>query len=287
MAHVQGAPRPVRLPDGRELFAMELGTAQPPPTVVFEAGAAATRSSWALVQPLVAEFAHAVVYDRAGLGRSTPDPLSRTMRRMADDLGALLTGLGPGPFVLVGHSAGGPIVRLAAADEPKRVAGLVLVDPSDEASEVLLGRLFRIIEKPVVRANLLLARTGLLARLYQPMLRALPPDSRADMVREGFTPDLVRTHLAQTRTYLDELATFRDTPPQLGDIPVTVISGTRTGSGMNTRTRADANASHAYRAALSPAGRHVLAERSGHYVPLTDPELVATEIRSLVDAARG
>lgn len=139
MTHVQGVPRQIRIPGDRTLHATELGTGSP--TVVLEAGAAATRSS-ALVQPLVATFARTVVYDRAGLGRSAPDPVSRTMRRMADDLGALLGALGSDRFVLVGHSAGGPIVRLAAADAPERIAGLVLVDPSDEASTVLLARAF-------------------------------------------------------------------------------------------------------------------------------------------------
>ena len=76
---------------------------------MFEAGAGATRSSWALVQPLVAAFAHAVVYDRSGMGRSAPDPVSRTMQRMADDLdevaaiGELRDGVeGPQTFELRG-----------------------------------------------------------------------------------------------------------------------------------------------------------------------------------------
>ena len=285
--HVQGTPRRVRTPDGRTLFAMELpGPPDPPATVVFEAGAAAIRSSWALVQPAVGEFARAVVYDRAGLGRSTPDPGGRTLRRMADDLGTLLDDLGPGPFVFVGHSAGGPLVRLAAADRPERIAGLVLVDPSDEASDILLGPAFRRVERVVIPVNLLLARTRLLPRLYRPMLRALPEDARRDMAREGFTVDLVRTHAAQARTYLDDLAGFRDSPPELGDIPVTVVSGVLTGSGMNATVRADANAAHAHRAGRSPAGRHVLAPASGHYVPITDPELVVAEIRRLVVGER-
>ena len=74
----------------------------------------------------------AVVYDRSGLGRSPADPKSRTLHRLASDL---LDHLGHGPFVLVAHSWGGPIVRVAAAASPGRVAGLVLVDQTDEGCD--------------------------------------------------------------------------------------------------------------------------------------------------------
>jgi pimeloyl-ACP methyl ester carboxylesterase len=270
--HVQGEARRVRLPDGRELFAQELPG--PAPTVVFEAGAAAGRSTWALVQPAVGESAHAVVYDRAGIGRSEPDPVSRSLRRMADDLGHLLDALGDGPFVLVGHSAGGPIVRLAAADRLDRIAGLVLVDPTDEASEVLFGKAFRRLDRIVPRVNVALAHARLLRPMYRWQLAALPPDARADMAAEGFTPQVMRTHAAQTRTYLDELYAFREAPPRLDGLPVTVVSGALTGAGMSAATRADANAAHAQRAT-----RHVIAERSGHHVPITEPEVIIDEIR--------
>lgn len=253
--------------------------------MVFEAGAAATSSSWALIQPAVGEFARAAVYDRSGMGYSAPDSVSRTLRRMANDLGTVLDALGTGPFVLVGHSAGGPIARLAAADRPERIAGLVLVDPTDEASDVLFGRAFRIAERVAIRANLLLARANLLSRLYKPLMQALPRDARDDMARTGFTPRLVRTQSDQAKTYLDDLRAFREHPPQLGDIPVTVISGGRTGNGMNAKTRRDTNAAHAHRAAQSPAGRHVIAHDSGHYVPFTEPELVVTEIRRFLGMA--
>lgn len=278
--HVQGRPRWTPLADDRALFAMELSI-QRTPTVVFEAGAAASRSTWALVQPAVAEFAHAVVYDRAGIGRSPRDPASRTIRRMADDLGALLDDLGSGPFVLVGHSAGGAIIRLAAADRPDRVRGLVLVDVTDEGSDLLFTRAARVAEKVGGLVSLGLAHSRLMPRLYRWLGEALPADSRADLEREGFEPEVFRTMRAQARTYLRELAAFRDAPPELGDIPVTAISGVLTGSGMNGRVRASANASHAARAARSPAGRHVLAPNSGHYVPITDPELIVDEIRRL------
>ncbi|ONI75172.1 alpha/beta hydrolase [Actinosynnema sp. ALI-1.44] len=285
MAHIQGEPVAVPTGDGRELYAQVLPGPGTGPTVVFEAGAAASRSSWALVQPLVGEWARAIVYDRSGLGRSAPDPRSRTMRRMADDLGCLLDHFGPGPFVLVGHSAGGPIVRLAAADRPARIAGLVLVDPTDEAADVLFSPGFRKLERVAIKLNLALARAGMLGVVYRGMAKALPADAARDIRREGFTTGIVRTHAQQARTFLDELAAFRENTPDLGDIPITVISGKLAGGGMNARLRAAANASHAARVAGSPRGRHVFAEKSGHYVPVTEPEVVAAAIRGLVDEA--
>ncbi|MFE6668424.1 alpha/beta fold hydrolase [Streptomyces sp. NPDC057697] len=281
--HVQGTPEWVPLPDGRRLYAMVLPGERPDgPTVVFEAGAAAGRSSWALVQSAVAPRARAVVYDRSGLGRSAPDPAGRTLTRMADDLGALLDHFGPGPYVLVGHSAGGPLVRLAAARGPGRIAGLVLVDPTDEAADVLFGRRFRRMERTALRLGHTLAALRLLRPLFRGQLALLPADASRDMAREGFTTGVLRTQRRQARTYLDELATWRDAPPETGDIPVTVISGGLPGDGMDSTLRAAANASHAHRAGRAPRGRHVIAEGSGHYIPLTEPEVVARETLALL-----
>ncbi|WP_263167393.1 alpha/beta fold hydrolase [Streptomyces sp. SCSIO ZS0520] len=314
--HVQGRGEWVPTRDGRRLHAMVLpgpaadsgaetetdtdtdtdtetgadtgpdtGGKTPLPTVVFEAGAAATRSSWALVQPAVGAWTRAIVYDRSGLGRSPADPGSRTLRRMADDLTDLLDHFGPGPYVLVGHSAGGPLVRLAAAARPDRIRGLVLVDPTDEGADLLFRPMFRRAERVVIAVNLLLARLGLLGAAYGSVARPLPEDARRDMKNDGLTAEVIRTHRAQARTYLDELYAFRAEPPALDGIPVTIISGALTGAGMNASTRRAANDSHARSAAGATRGKHVIAPRSGHYVTLTDPELVAEEIRLIAEGA--
>lgn len=301
--HTQGAEHWVRTRDGRELFAQALDgpftgqdgglgadqttAIRSPVTVVFEAGYAAQRSTWAPVQTRVAEFARAVVYDRSGLGRSAPDPGGRSIERMAEDLGDVLDHFGPGPFLLVGHSAGGPIVRAVAANPRWRsqILGLVLVDPNDEAADFAVGTPMRLLEQMAEPIQLVLAKLGLFKQLFPGLRAAMPAaDVRADLEREGFTPQVVRTQMQQTKTFIPELRTWRHNPPDLGDLPVTVVSGMRPGDGMTRAQRTAFIAAHVERAASSPRGRHIWALSSAHYVQLTDPDLVAEEVHRLVSA---
>ena len=81
----------------------------------------------------MASFTQVCSYDRAGYGWSDSGPLPRTDGRIVTELHTLLTRAGiPGPYVLVGHSSGGLIMRLYAYTYPQQVAGLVLVDSSHE-----------------------------------------------------------------------------------------------------------------------------------------------------------
>ncbi len=113
---------------GRALFITCIGTGAP--TVVLEAGGGNSADTWAGVQPEIARSTRVCSYDRAGLGQSDPAPAGvRTVQDSVGDLHALLDTAGvSGPYVLVGHSFGGLIVRLYASQYPDEVAGLVLVD---------------------------------------------------------------------------------------------------------------------------------------------------------------
>lgn len=296
-SRTQGIPSWAPTRDGRSLYTTTLPGPEPTnartlPTVVFEAGAGASRSCWALVQPMVAELTRAVAYDRSGLGRSAPDPAGPALTRMADDLNDLLDQLdkldgshrdGPGgSYVLVGHSDGGPIVRLAASRRLERIAGLVLVDPTDEAAEVMYDPRFRRVQRAFIDGGLLLAHARLLRFLSRSKLQSVPPDVRRDLLAEAYVPQMMATWREHARTYLDDVATWRTDPPELGDIPVTVISATKPSEGPGKAIRASVNAAHAYRATQSPLGRHVLAEDSGHDIPYSDPQLIAAEIRRLI-----
>src|SRR5262245_29608868 len=101
------------------------------PAVILESALGGSCLSWSLVQPEVARFAHVCSYDRAGFGWSDAGPLPRTASRIADELRTLLdrAGIAP-PFLLVGHSFGGLVMRIFARLHRDQVSGLVLVDPA-------------------------------------------------------------------------------------------------------------------------------------------------------------
>ena len=132
--HTLGESNFVTLRDGRKLHYRQRGTGSP--TVVFEAGMGLSSATWGMVQPDVAQHTLAIAYDRAGIGKSDWDDHERTVDRIADDLQELLETL-PGPFVLVGHSWGGPILRRLAARKAVDVRGLVLLDPTDEQDKTI------------------------------------------------------------------------------------------------------------------------------------------------------
>ncbi|MFD7594460.1 alpha/beta fold hydrolase [Kitasatospora sp. NPDC059812] len=289
--HSQGEPGRARTRDGRELFYMRRPGpgGEGVPTVVLEGGLASSRSCWAPVQLRLDGVAATVAYDRSGLGRSAPDPAPRPLRRLAEDLNDLLDhldhlgGLGPGPFVLVGHSWGGPIVRIAAAARPERIAGLVLADPTDESCDLVFAPSVRRQERIGQAVSMLLARTGLLARAFRPMLDALPADAAAEMREEGFTVSTIRTRGAELGSVVADLTAMKENPPALGGIPLTVVSAVRTSTGMGSKVRETVNASHAHRVGRAEVGRHVLAADADHLVPTSDPDTLAREIRRIVE----
>jgi pimeloyl-ACP methyl ester carboxylesterase len=103
------------------------------PTVILEAGAGDFSVDWSLVQPGVARFARVCSYDRAGSGWSDLGPRPRTMHQIVFELHKLLEKAGERPpYVLVGHSYGGGLVRLYQSTYPADVAGVVLVEAAGD-----------------------------------------------------------------------------------------------------------------------------------------------------------
>jgi pimeloyl-ACP methyl ester carboxylesterase len=125
------AQRVVEVEPGRRMNVYCTGHGSP--TVIFESGLGDSTRVWALVQPSVAAVTRACSYDRAGFGFSDPSPKPSTGANAVADLRRLLsaTQIKP-PYVLVGHSLGGMYVKLYAETHLAEVAGVVLVDATEE-----------------------------------------------------------------------------------------------------------------------------------------------------------
>lgn len=131
----------VELPDGRSLFLVAAGPARSSsltPAIIIEHGVHSSRHEWLEVQRRVSRFARVYIYERAGYHTSsTPadddgsdDTPAWVAVSAARDLHSLLSSANiPPPYILVGHSLGGLLIRRFLVEYGTAlVAGLVLVD---------------------------------------------------------------------------------------------------------------------------------------------------------------
>ncbi|MDO5662487.1 MAG: alpha/beta fold hydrolase [Brachybacterium sp.] len=253
------------------------------PLVVLEAGLGASAAFWGPVAAALAEDARVVAYDRAGYGGSTPASAPRDLDALASDLALVVDALRGDAerVVLVGHSWGGPIVRTEAARRRLTgapIAGLVLVDPTDERDASYRSPGMRLQEAVQNRIYPLLARRRVLPRLVHRMLRGLPQPYLDEAVQDITTEQAAAAVVAENREAQAVLRSLTADPPDLGDLPVTIISGTRPAGGPRAM-RATLIDAHRQSVDALPGGRHVLAERSGHLVPISEPGLVAEVVR--------
>ncbi len=112
-------------------------------TVVLIAGGGRTAQDWAKVQPAVSNFARVCRYDRAGFGESDKATSKlQSVDEVVDDLRGLLEASGEKrPFILVAHSIAGIYARSFVTKFPHEVTGLVFEDSSHEEQALRLHEL--------------------------------------------------------------------------------------------------------------------------------------------------
>jgi pimeloyl-ACP methyl ester carboxylesterase len=253
------------------------------PTVIVEGALATWSSHYKAMQDAVAESARICTYDRAGLGWSDPAPAGRTFQDMSADLTRVLKAakIAP-PYVVVGHSLGGLVARTFVREHPKDVAAVVLIESSNEmfnfSPAYSASRSQRI---AMIDSGLKIGKPGV------PVL-PMPPNASPEAIM-SMTPEV----LATTK---DELNAFERTPESqrkaagfgtLGQIPLVVI---RRGKPLQPATpgmdEAAWTKSQEDLLKLSSNSRMVVAENSGHMVPLDEPQLVAAVIREALEPLR-
>lgn len=103
------------------------------PTIVFESGLGTPLSNWDKIQASISANYKTISYDRKGIGGTQATDSPRTIENLVKDLDTLISQNEiNGPIVLVGHSLGGHIVRKYQQTFPSKVAGLFLIEPTNE-----------------------------------------------------------------------------------------------------------------------------------------------------------
>ena len=270
------------------------GKARGGPTVVMDSGIGGGVLDWQTVQPKVAKFARVCSYDRSGLGWSESGPKPRTSPQIVKELHALLENAGVGgPYVLVGHSFGGANVQLYAAEYPKEVAGMVLVDSALD---------MRVLDKDLRDAAEGATPSPLTLKAMAPLgiVRLLSGGSGEGGLPEGFGEERNAIYNSTRHIYAfaDESATINksvakatDAAPSLGEKPLIVLSaGSRQYPGFTKgqakRFNERANEFEASLPDLSQNSKLVVAKDSAHYIQFDRPGLVVDAIRRVVEAAR-
>jgi pimeloyl-ACP methyl ester carboxylesterase len=276
------------------------------PTVVMESGNGNFSLNWGKVPREVAKFTRVCTYDRAGLGWSDRSLQPRTAHNLVEDLHTLLeqSGVEP-PYVLVGHSLGGMLMRLYAHEHPDQVAGMVLVDSSHEEQllrfpEALL-RLSRKTDKlmnGVLRVMQLLIAGGVLAlapKLFPRQMLIMATEEDRDTFRGVVSADAKNLATIQEENAVadDHFAAVRAAHiTSLGDIPLIVLSHGKEQQIPGMSVEVSREFEQAWQqmqdelTAQSSRGKRIVAEKSDHYIQLDQPELVIESIREVVDAAR-
>jgi pimeloyl-ACP methyl ester carboxylesterase len=249
-----------------------IGPSDARPTVIFEAGGGGSSKDWSSVQELLASRVRSCAYDRAGLGWSEPGPAPRTMRQEVLELHSLLNAAKiHGPFVLVGQSIGGLLVRLYTEQYGEQVVGVVLVDSADENTLVFNVNVNRWVTlrelakgRPVPAPHL----SGSPSTGYKP-----EDDYQAEEAQLLYLRREAHPQPFADRPLIVLSAAKRERPPGMSDADYDDLERARNGQVRDQTT-------------LSRNSKLMIAPEGGHNLQIDNPQFVASAIEEEVLAVK-
>ena len=271
------------------------------PIVVFESGLDMYGSlSWSAVQDQVAQTTRACSYDRAGILWSDRAPGRRNGAAIASDLHAALQAAGErGPYVMVGHSLGGPYVMTFARQFGDDVAGIVFVDASHPDQQQRMKQALGQQAEPSMAGPKLAAALAWMGvpRLFAGSVGHARAPARANAAMSAYLP-------LSLRPMLDEQAaidtTFSDAGAlrSLGERPLVVLTAAapmqaadlavmKLTSEQGRRLQAVWFELHDEETSWSSHGRQVRLDDSHHYIQFERPDAVIDAVRAVVNEIRG
>lgn len=177
------------------------------PVFIFECGLGSGAGSYMPLFSVLSTNIHGLAYDRNGLGRSDIDTALVSDADVVGRLHDLLTELQiDPPYIMVGHSIGGPLIRLFASIYPDEVSGLMFIDPTNFMLTKENDERVKVTSK---------SRTG---------YRELLPMMFSEMINDnstspGFKQELIRVKKTHDNGYFNEYQSL----PRLRNIPTVVL----------------------------------------------------------------
>lgn len=244
------------------------------PVLVLFSGASPAMESWGDWITALSALAPVVAYDRPGLGGSPFDGVTPTPRRVAEHAHEVLQALEvPPPYVLVGHSWGGPLIRVYSGLYPSEVVGLVYLDPTDmTATSLEMMGVSSESELKARQAQLDSFRAG----------RTLPPGPEAEneVIRAFLrTPPSDRSLPAEMDVPTSVVLAVRS-PPIPEDAPTYLTENWF--DAMFSRRLAEFNEWVRH----GPNRTLIVAENAGHFVFVDDPATATEAVASVLAAVR-
>jgi pimeloyl-ACP methyl ester carboxylesterase len=222
------------------------------PVIVLINGGSGPIEGWMKILPDISETSTVLSYNRLGVGGSDKPKEAQDGRTIIQTLREALEILGvEPPYVLVGHSLGGLYANLFARLYPNEVAGMVFLEashPKDLALNQSQG-------KTVKAINHMLS------------------------VFDSFSSHKQYNEVNFVKETVNQIQQEDSFP----DIPVYVITGGKENRMVPADVRHKRLAHQLEYLSLASNSKHIVAEKSGHFPQLTDPQIVIETIKACVE----
>ncbi|OBT39053.1 hypothetical protein VE00_10876 [Pseudogymnoascus sp. WSF 3629] len=277
------------------------------PVVLFISGVASDALNWQAVVRLLGPSLRSYTYDRSGYHNSESSPLAPTAENVALEL-SLLIEKAPisNPLILVGHSWAGVLsheyIALKGTDQ---IAGLVLVDANHETAPLVMD-----VNDPIL-GTVSAGVEAYSAWGVEAEHKLTPEEWNAFKAAESTEKFKQIEAKEEFENYLPSFETLRKKElskkqPLVGDKPVYVIGGIRSRdwNGLYKAGVAKGNGTEEQRShvrelirtvdakneglmkeflKLSTKSELVFATESGHFVQMTQPEIVVDGVKWVLD----
>lgn len=227
------------------------------PTIIFESGLGTPLNNWDSIQTRISDNYKTISYDRKGIGLSPATDKARTLENLVNDLDTVISQNEiDGPIVLVGHSLGGHIVRKYQQSFPSKVAGLFLIDPTNEY-------------------------------IYEEVFKQMSPES-ADSMKTAWDNNFKNNSIGVFNEWkevytIDQIMRKYPLPT---DIPVTILASYQESTFLTKKNAEIKKEQFLDWKENKPNVKILNTTNSGHYIHLGEPEWVVSELENYLKSIK-